>query len=49
MYRVAKSPTLRKHYLDVMTAASAENFPAMVKSMNKLESGLKESFVTDEE
>lgn len=47
--RVAKSPTLRKHYLNVITEASGENFPAMINEMNKLDKGLKESLASEEE
>ena len=46
--RVAKSPTLRKHYLNVLREASQENFPAMVNELNKLDKGLKESFTKED-
>jgi hypothetical protein len=48
LYRIGKSPTLQKHYLDVIQHASAENFPAMVNSLNRLDKGLKESFASED-
>lgn len=40
IYRIMKSPSLRKHYIDVIAKGSEENFPAFVKSLSKLEEGL---------
>lgn len=41
--RVVKSPTLRKHYLDVLSSATQENGPATIKALNQLEAELKKS------
>lgn len=35
--RIAKSPILRKHYTDVISAATEENFPAVVRSLKELD------------
>ena len=40
LYRVAKSPTLRSHYINVVKSAGEENLPAMIRSLSKLEAGL---------
>lgn len=45
LYRIGKSSALQKHYLDVVKSATEENLPAMINSLNKLDKGLKESFI----
>jgi hypothetical protein len=40
LYRVAKSPTLSKHYLDVVTAAGKENLPGVINALNRLDKEL---------
>lgn len=37
MYRISKSPTLRKHYMDVIKHSTAENLPATIKSLKLLD------------
>ncbi len=41
LYRVMKSPVLRKHYLDVIENATKENVGGTVKSLNALEKELQ--------
>jgi hypothetical protein len=41
MYRVARSPTLRRHYQNVLMEASNENLPGMIKNLESLDKGLK--------
>ena len=40
MYRVANSPKLREHYLNVIKEMSKENLPAVIKNLEKLDKGL---------
>lgn len=47
MYRVMNSPSLRKHYTNILTAATKENIPAMTKELTALENGLQKSIVND--
>lgn len=42
LYRIAKSPSLTKHYINVISAAGQENLPALIKSLNQLEKELKD-------
>lgn len=49
MYRIGKNSSLQKHYLEIIKAATEENLPAMVNSLNRLDRGLKESFISGEE
>ena len=46
MYRIAKSPELKKFYSDTLKFALEENVPAMNQSLKKLEKGV-ESFKAD--
>ena len=46
MYRISKSPELRKHYSDIVKFALEENVSAMNQSLKKLEKGL-ETFKSD--
>jgi len=41
--RMASSPVLRKHYIEVFTQAAAENGPAMVKAIGNLDKELRKS------
>lgn len=41
LYRISKSPTLRKHYADVIKSASAENSAATIKALQQLEKELE--------
>jgi hypothetical protein len=43
LYRISKSPVLRKHYIDVIEAASQENLPATIKSLSLLNKELEKS------
>ena len=45
LYRVGKSPLLRKHYIDVINAASSENLPSFIKSLDSLDKGLKKDLL----
>lgn len=44
MYRIAKSPVLRKHYLNTVNAAVAENGNAFIKNIGQLDKELKKEF-----
>ncbi len=41
LYRISKSPTLRKHYLNVIKEATNENLPGVIKNLEELDRGLK--------
>jgi len=41
--RMAKSPTLRQHYLNVIKESSKENWPAVLSNLNRMEKELKSS------
>lgn len=41
LYRISKSPTLRKYYKEVVQAAAQENAGAMNKSLSKLQNSLE--------
>ncbi len=41
LYRIANSPSLRKHYLDVIESITKENLPATIRSLEKLNRGLE--------
>ncbi len=43
LYQISKSPLLRKHYLNAAKAGANQNFPAFLKSIEKLEKGLNQS------
>ena len=43
LYRITKSPVLRKHYLNVINVAGEENLPATIKNLNLLDKELKKS------
>lgn len=49
LYRISKSPTLRKHYANVIKEASAENLGGTIKALNQLDAGLKKSFLEDKD
>jgi hypothetical protein len=42
MTRIAKSPTLRKHYLEVIKEASKENLPGVIKNLDILDKAMKD-------
>ena len=42
LFRVVKSPVLRKYYLNAVNAASKENAPLMIKNLKKLDEATKE-------
>ena len=44
IFRIAKSPTLRKHYLNTLTAATNENLPAFIRNLEKLDKDLQDDF-----
>ena len=44
IYRIAKSPTLRKHYLNTLQSALNENTAGYIKNLGQLEKGLKDEF-----
>jgi len=48
LYRIAKSPSLRKHYGDVLKAASQENAPAMNRALKKLDEALQKEDKSEE-
>ncbi len=42
LYRIAKSPKLREHYLSVISEASKENLPAVIKNLEALQKESKD-------
>lgn len=41
LYRIAKSPKLREHYLNILRESGNENLPAVIKNINEIDKGLK--------
>lgn len=41
MYRISKSPILRKHYLNSVKSALKEDYPAFIKNAEKLDNSIK--------
>ena len=48
LYRMRKSPVLLKYYSDALLSASQENLPALINSLEKLDTGLSKSIISED-